>query len=327
MSDSPGYNPKTTKQARHEAESAFGGAEKTGFLARLMGRGTKGGIPSSPSGSTTAASVTPLSSSPLGSAQSGESASTTDAMGTLNQISGDRASTDAMGASQSTPTPRAVAHTPPPAPVRASGSPSPGTSVNVGPLIRLLVILGVAIYLVVTVVGAVRDTTKSISIPSFPGVTVPSTPFAPPPTAGAGSFDDFFTSNDFARALREARTRAGTGATIVAIRVDPAKATFIVRGSEGQKLITLQDSSINVISTGSTAAIPGGVALAKVDGAAPRRIVSRLKSRFGVAPAEVEYLAAIGSRALGGVSWTAHTVRGDTYSADRTGRRVSAPPG
>jgi hypothetical protein len=205
---------------------------------------------------------------------------------------------------------------------------SSGTSIDVGRLVRVLVIVGVVAWVGITIVNAISDTASKIKIPSFPDITVPSTPgFAPsgPGTASTAPLDNF-GSNDFARALQRARAKVSGSASLITIRVDPDKATFILRDSQGQKVVTITGNATQVFS-GPGGAIPGGIPLTRVQGSAPHRIIARLKSRFGVPPTDVAYLAAIGNSALGGIAWSAHLKTGETYTADVTGRNVKRPPG
>ena len=298
MEDSTGHD------TRGQAEKAFGSDEKPGLFARLRGRRSTGESPTTQSGPTTSVSGIPAQIKPAAHAQTQVEA---------------RAAAEAKTRAQRTP----PTSRPPALPSPAMRTASSGTSIDVGRLVRVLVILGIVVWVGVTIVNAVSTTVHKIKIPSFPGITVPSTPgFSPSPTA---PFDNF-GSNDFARVLQGARAKAGGGASVITIRVEPDRATFIVRGDQGQKVITISGDATQVFTSGG-AAIPGGISLSRVQGSAPHRIIARLKSRFGVPPTDVEYLAAIGNSALGGIAWSAHLRSGETYTADGTGRNVKRPPG
>jgi hypothetical protein len=293
MEDSTGHD------TRGQAEQAFGGAAKPGLFARLRGRRQASESPTIQSGPTTSVSGIPAQIKPAAHAQTQVEA---------------RAAAEAQSRPQ---------RTPPTSPAPVMRTVSSGTSIDVGRLIRVLVIVGIVIWVAVTIINAASTTVHSIKIPSFPGITVPSTPgFSPSPTGTSTAPLDNFGSSDFARSLQTARAKAGGGATVVAIRVDPGKATFIVRGAQGQKVITITGDATQVFASGGGGVLPGGISLSAVQGAAPHRIIARLKSRFGVSPSDVEYLAAIGNSALGGILWSAHLKTGEAYTADGSGRTV-----
>jgi hypothetical protein len=130
----------------------------------------------------------------------------------------------------------------------------------------------------------------------------------------------------FTRALAEIRERAGSEGSIIAMRLDPARVSAVVRRSDGsgRVIVVARDLDVTELPGGS----PGGRGLGfnRVDPAVPERLVRRAAERVGVKPDSLSYLAVSHSPpARSGGQWSVFFEGGRFATADLDGRNLVVP--
>ena len=149
-------------------------------------------------------------------------------------------------------------------------------------------------------------------------------------SAGPGSHDgpSLIARDRFARALEKAKDEAGPEASLVALRLDPERAVFVVRRADGSGTLinVLADLDAQVFPGGTAG--PRGLSLNRIDPAVPERLVRRAAERQLLDPGDVDYLALSSAEGVyGGGVWSIffEGATGPPMNAHLDGSNLRAP--
>lgn len=156
-------------------------------------------------------------------------------------------------------------------------------------------------------VASVRPA-KSFGVPTLPAASTASTA-----SAAEGSY---LEPARLADALEEAGRRAGPGARIQLMRVDVGQVWVVLDVRGRQRVLRFTPGGVTDDAGGraSSAETP----ITEVDPRAPRRMVRRLRERFGVTPEQIDYFALTGWTS----TWSAFLKDGTHFSANGRGGQL-----
>lgn len=121
---------------------------------------------------------------------------------------------------------------------------------------------------------------------------------------------------NFRRALEEIGRRAGSGARVQLMRVDPGQVWIVLDVEGRQRVIRVTGDGVTDDEGGDASSAE--TRLDAIDPEAPERMLRGLRERFRVAPDDIEYFSLAGWTG----TWNAFLVDGTHYAADERGRKL-----